>query len=96
VNKKELIKAVALSTNNPQTKVTEVVNQLFATLASTIALGEKVSITDFGNFELRIRESRTMKGLNGKVTKTARRHYPKFKPAAAFSAEIDEQNPLGE
>jgi nucleoid DNA-binding protein len=95
VNKKELIKQVAQATNNPQTKVTQVVDQLFKTLSQTIAEGGKVSITDFGHFELKVRESRTMKAINGKVTKTVRRHYPKFKPAAGFTAAIDEQNPLG-
>jgi nucleoid DNA-binding protein len=95
MTKDELIRSVAKTTNNPISKVGEVINQCFNTIKQEVAQNKKVSIHSFGCFALRKRGSRIIKTPRGEEVKTKESTYPKFKPSSAFKAEAAD-NTTGE
>jgi len=92
MTKDELIRSVAKATNNPISKVGEVINQCFTSIKQEVSQGEKVSIHGFGCFDLRKRGSRLIKTPRGEEVTTKESTYPKFKPAAGFKAKADNIN----
>lgn len=61
MNKTELLALVAMKANVTQKEANEVVEALLDTITETLATGEKVVVTGFGTFEVRLRAERTGK-----------------------------------
>lgn len=58
MNKTELLTLVALKADVTQKTATEVVDAFIDTITDTLATGEKVVVTGFGTFEVRVRAER--------------------------------------
>lgn len=58
MRKPELIAAVARETGLPESKAGDVVNSVIATITSTLANGDEVSISGFGTFRVASRPAR--------------------------------------
>lgn len=59
LNKGDLVAKIAAATGQNQTTVAAVVDELFATVATTVAAGGKVSIPGWISFEQTARAART-------------------------------------
>ena len=68
MNKTELIAAVAAKAGLTKKDAERVVTATFETITETLAKGEKVQVSGFGNFEVRAREART--GRNPRTKET--------------------------
>ena len=68
MNKTELVAAVAEKAGMTKKDVERVVNATVDTIIQSIANGEKVQISGFGNFEVKDRESRV--GRNPRTKET--------------------------
>lgn len=91
MTKKELIKAVALK--NGEFKVSEIeklVESVLDTIKNELAKGEKVSLYQFGNFEVverPEREGRNPQTGEPMIFKASKA--PKFKPAKALKDAVN-------
>lgn len=61
MNKTELLALVAMRAEVTQKEANEVVEAFLDTITETLATGEKVVVTGFGTFEVRLRAERTGK-----------------------------------
>ena len=58
MNKTELIAAVAEKTGLTKKDAERVINATFETMTASLAKGDKVAVSGFGNFEVKAREAR--------------------------------------
>ena len=89
MNKTELIAAVAEKTGLTKKDAERVVNTTFETVTATLAKGEKVSVSGFGNFEVKAREARV--GRNPRTKETIQipaTKLPAFKAAKALKDAV--------
>ena len=89
MNKTELIAAVAEKTGLTKKDAERVVNATFETVTATLAKGEKVAISGFGNFEVKAREARV--GRNPRTKETIQipaTKLPAFKAAKALKDTV--------
>ena len=89
MNKTELIAAVAEKTGLTKKDAERVVNATFETVTATLAKGEKVAISGFGNFEVKAREARV--GRNPRTKETIQipaTKLPAFKAAKALKDAV--------
>ena len=68
MNKTELIAAVAEKTGLTKKDAERVINATFETVTASLAKGEKVAVSGFGNFEVKAREARV--GRNPRTKET--------------------------
>lgn len=61
MNKTELLSLVAMKANVTQKQANEVVDAFLDTITETLATDEKVVVTGFGTFEVRLRAERVGK-----------------------------------
>ena len=85
VNKTELVKELAKSTDLSQAKAADVVDALFdaekGLIANQLKNGDKLVIPGFGSFFARKREEREARNpATGKTIKVPAKNYPVFKP----------------
>ena len=89
MNKTELIAAVAEKTGLTKKDAERVVNATFETVTATLAKGEKVAVSGFGNFEVKAREARV--GRNPRTKETIQipaTKLPVFKAAKALKDTV--------
>ena len=89
MNKTELIAAVAEKTGLTKKDAERVVNATFETVTATLAKGEKVAISGFGNFEVKAREARV--GRNPRTKEAIQipaTKLPAFKAAKALKDTV--------
>ena len=89
MNKTELIAAVAEKTGLTKKDAERVVNATFETVTATLAKGEKVAISGFGNFEVKAREARV--GRNPRTKEAIQipaTKLPAFKAAKALKDAV--------
>ncbi len=88
MNKRDLIDAISGRMGDKKT-ATEAVNAVLDTIQSTVAKGDKVSITGFGVFEKAIRPARTARNpATGATIRVPRTSVPKFRAGADFKAMV--------
>jgi len=88
MNKRDLIDAISGRMGDRKT-ATEAVNAVLDTIQSTVAKGDKVSITGFGVFEKTIRPARTARNpATGDTIQVPRTSVPKFRAGADFKALV--------
>ena len=89
MNKTELIAAVAEKTGLTKKDAERVINATFETVTASLAKGDKVAISGFGNFEVKAREARV--GRNPRTKETIEipaTKLPAFKAAKALKDAI--------
>ena len=89
MNKRDLIDAISDQLGGKAT-ATEAVNVVLDTIQSTVAMGDKVSITGFGVFEKADRPARTARNpATGATIKVPKTSVPKFRAGADFKALVN-------
>ena len=90
MNKSELIASAADAADIPKSDMSKALDALVGTIRDAVASGDKVSVTDFGNFDSRDNAAR--KGRNpqtGAEIDIAASKSPRFKPAKAFKDAVN-------
>ncbi len=91
MNKSTLIKKVAAKTALTNQRAEEIVNCLLDEIIETIKTGEKVSISGFGNFEVRERVARDYKNpKTGKNSKIGATRVPAFKAGKVMKNRVQQ------
>ena len=89
MNKTELIAAVAEKTGLTKKDAERVINATFETVTASLAKGDKVAVSGFGNFEVKNREARV--GRNPRTKETIQipaTRLPAFKAAKALKDAV--------
>ena len=89
MNKTELIAAVAEKTGMTKKDAERVISATFETVTASLAKGEKVAVSGFGNFEVKAREARV--GRNPRTKETIQipaTKLPAFKAAKALKDAV--------
>jgi len=89
MNKTELIAAVAEKTGLTKKDAERVINATVETITASLAKGEKVAVSGFGNFEVKNREARV--GRNPRTKETIQipaTRLPAFKAAKALKDAV--------
>ena len=95
MNKRDLIDAISTRMGDKKTAA-EAVNAVLDTIQSTVAKGDKVSITGFGVFEKTIRPARTARNpATGATIRVPRTSVPKFRAGADFKAMVSGEKKAG-
>ncbi len=91
MKKQELVKSVTSKIEGATQKdITIVIDTVIETIKETVADGEKVSISGFGNFDVVKRAARTGRNpKTGKIIEIKASKAPKFKAAKAFKDEVN-------
>jgi DNA-binding protein HU-beta len=90
MNKSELIDAVADDSGLAKADVQRTLDSLLDTITQSVKRGEKVSLTGFGNFELRERGARTGRNpQTGEEMHVPASKSPAFKPGKAFKDAVN-------
>jgi DNA-binding protein HU-beta len=85
MNKSELIKAIADSTDMKQTEAGRVVDAVFDTIAASLRKGDQVAVAGFGTFVAKTRAAREGRNPStGKAISIPARTSAAFKPASAL------------
>jgi DNA-binding protein HU-beta len=90
MNKTELIDAAAASTGMTKTDVQHALDAIIETITDEVGRGNKVTLTGFGNFELRERAARTGRNpQTGEQIEVAASKAPAFKAGKAFKDAVN-------
>jgi len=94
MNKTELAAKVAQTIKEPKTRVAAWVDEAFEAMATALASGEDVNITDFGRFQVAERAARVGRDprTGAKVDIPAKR-VVKFKPGQALRNRVQPSGP---
>ncbi len=89
MNKTEFINAVAAKEGIEKKCAEKAVNAVFATIADTLAKGEKIQLVGFGTFEVRERaEKQGRNPRTGDVMTVPASKVPAFKAGAALKNAV--------
>lgn len=90
MNKSELIDAAADAADLSKSDMSKALDALTETITDSVARGDKVSITGFGNFERRERAARTGRNpQTGEEMDIPASKSPAFKPGKAFKDAVN-------
>lgn len=90
MNKSELVDAAAESSGLPKADMQRALDSVLDQITQAVKQGEKVSLTGFGNFELRERAARTGRNpQTGAEMQVAASKAPAFKPGKAFKDAVN-------
>ncbi|MGH8897702.1 MAG: HU family DNA-binding protein [Egibacteraceae bacterium] len=90
MNKTELIDAAAASTGMTKTDVQAALDAILEAIAYEVCRGHKVTLTGFGNFELRERAARTGRNpQTGEQIQVAASKSPAFKAGKSFKDAVN-------
>lgn len=90
MNKSELIAAAADDAEMSKAEMSKALDAIVGTIRSAVASGDKVSVTDFGAFDLR--ENAARKGRNpqtGEPMDIKASKTPRFKAAKGFKDAVN-------
>ena len=91
MNKIELVAAMAESANLKKAEAGAALEALLDIVTSTLKAGEEVRLVGFGTFTTTRRDAGTARNpRTGEEIKTKASVTPKFKPATAFKAALNE------
>jgi DNA-binding protein HU-beta len=89
MNKTELIAAAARQTGLTKKDAERIINAALDTIRDTLASGEKVQLSGFGNFEMKEREARVGRNPHtGEAVPIAATQVPVFKPSNALKDTV--------
>ncbi|MNK90432.1 DNA-binding protein HU 1 [compost metagenome] len=90
MNKQELIKGVAETTEYTKKDVEVVVNEVFAQIANALANGEEVNIPGHGKYSVKERAARTGRNpKTGEEVEIQAKNAPAFKAAKALKDAVN-------
>jgi DNA-binding protein HU-beta len=90
MNKSELVDAASSSSGMSKGDVQSALDAILDTIQSAVGRNDKVSLTGFGNFELRERAARTGRNpQTGAEIQVAASKAPAFKPGKAFKDAVN-------
>jgi DNA-binding protein HU-beta len=90
MNKTELIDAAATSTGMSRTDIQAALDAILDAIAEEVSRGNKVTLTGFGNFELRERAARTGRNpQTGEQIQVAASRAPAFKAGKSFKEAVN-------
>ena len=90
MNKNELIDAMTAKTGASKAETSRAVSALIEVISDALKMGESISLTGFGTFEVRNRSARIGRNpKTGKELKIAASKVPAFKPGAALKGSIN-------
>ena len=90
MNKKELVKQISRKTDLTQREANIAINAMLETIEKTLAAGEKVTLVDFGTFDVEYRKAR--KGRNPKTNveiPIEEKIVVKFKPGKELASKVN-------
>jgi DNA-binding protein HU-beta len=89
MNKTELIEAAAASTGMTKSDIQTALDAILEAIAAEVGRGNKVTLTGFGNFELRERAPRTGRNpQTGEQIHVAASRTPAFKAGKSFKDAV--------
>ena len=89
MNKTELIAAAAQQAGVTKKDAEAVINAALETISATLAQGEKVQLSNFGNFETKYREPRVGRNPHtGEAVAIPATRLPVFKPSNALKDTV--------
>jgi DNA-binding protein HU-beta len=90
MNKQQLIDAAADASDLSKSDVSAALDAILDTVTDALKAGEKVSLTGFGNFEVRERAARTGRNpQTGEEMQIAASKAPAFKPGKALKDAVN-------
>ena len=90
MNKNELIDAMIAKTGASKAETSRAVSALIEVISDALKMGESISLTGFGTFEVRNRSARIGRNpKTGEELKIAASKVPAFKPGAALKGSIN-------
>ncbi len=90
MNKNDLAKKIAADHGLTQKQAAEILENVFSTIADSVAKDEDVSIYGFGVFSLKHRDARQGRNpATGEAMEFAASNTPVFKPAKAFKTKVN-------
>lgn len=90
MNRKELIDALASSTNSSKADADRAIGALLDIISDTLKKGESLSLVGFGTFEVRSRAARSGRNpQTGEELKIGASKVPAFKAGAALKAAVN-------
>ena len=91
LTKNHLIEHVYLTTGFSKKESSGIVEEVFETIKSTLATGENVKISGFGNFTIKHKNSRTGRNPHtGEAIEISARNIVVFKPSMSLRDQINE------
>lgn len=90
MNKRDLVDAVATSSNLDRRSAESAIDAAIAAISGALAAGDKVTLPGFGTFEVRERNARTGRNpQTGETIQIAASKAPAFKPATALKTAVN-------
>ena len=90
MNKNELIDAMTAKTGASKAETSRAVSALIEVISDALKMGESISLTGFGTFEVRNRSARIGRNpKTGEELRIAASKVPAFKPGAALKGSIN-------
>jgi len=90
MTKTDIVEKISLMTDFTKKESSEIVEQVFDVVKSTLEAGENIKIAGFGNFE--VREKAARRGRNpqtGESTEIAARRILSFKPSQILKNSLN-------
>lgn len=90
MNKQQLIDAATDASDLSKNEISSALDAILTTLTDALKAGEKVTLTGFGNFEVRERAARTGRNpQTGEEMQIAASRAPAFKPGKALKDAVN-------
>lgn len=91
LTKNDLIEHVYLTTGFSKKESSGIVEEVFETIKSTLAAGENVKISGFGNFTVKHKDSRIGRNpQTGEAIEISARNIVAFKPSMSLRDQVNE------
>lgn len=90
MNKQQLIDAAADASDLGKSEISAALDAILRTITDALRSGEKVTLTGFGNFEVRERAARTGRNpQTGETMEVPASKAPAFKPGKKFKDRVN-------
>jgi len=91
LTKNDLIEHIYLTTGFSKKESSGIVEEVFETVKSTLASGENVKISGFGNFTVKRKDSRLGRNpQTGEAIEISARNIVSFKPSMSLRGQVNE------
>lgn len=92
MNKNELCNYLSLKTQKDPEFVHRVVSELLDVIKQAVISGDKVTIQQFGSFEIKKRSARIIRTFNGQKVSIRAYKTPIFKPSTSFKRDVKQSD----
>lgn len=89
MTKADLVREIALATGYDRNTVLDIVEAMMATVKTTVAQNEEVSLRGFGTFTYKVRKQKVARNICQQTTIIVPEHnIPVFKPSKEFNNNL--------